>query len=116
MGIISQDIAEQVKCLENERNKLANENVLLKNSLTITNNKLDEAKDFIRGTRPVKVYHHAKRRNTTLKFADGECVTVKLKKGEKHCIETAIVYAIAKKIYEKGFIKHLVETVEEKGE
>lgn len=72
----------------------------------------------INGSIPVKVYHHKKRENTTVKFLDGTSITVKRMKGDKDCLETAIVYALFKKNYAdpNKLLKELVKNVEEVGE
>lgn len=82
-------------------------------------NKLDQlrtmvvANDYFKASiTPIKVYHHKKRGNTTVKFLDGTSVTVHKMKEDADCLETAIVYAIFKKNknYNKKLLKYLVET------
>lgn len=70
--------------------------------------------EFLNSITPSQVLHHKERGNTTVKFLDGTSVTVKKMAGDKDCLETAIVYAIFKKIYPKPLmktlIKHKIET------
>ena len=62
---------------------------------------------------PVKVYTHKARGNTTVKFLDGSSITVKRKKGEKDCIETAIAYCLLKQCLTASELKKLVNEKEE---
>ena len=70
--------------------------------------------EFFNSITPSQVLHHKERGNTTVKFLDGTSVTVKKMKGDKDCLETAIVWAIFKKTYPKplmkALIKHKIET------
>lgn len=68
--------------------------------------------DTFKNGMPVKIMYHKSRRNTTVKFMDGSSVTVKLKKGERHCLETALAYALMKHIYPTSLIKLLIKEVE----
>ena len=71
--------------------------------------------NFTASITPVQVYHNKKRDNTTVKFMDGKSITVHKTKGDKDCLETAIVYAIYKKLYTKKLLELLVKTVKETG-
>ena len=71
---------------------------------------------FSESITPTQVYHNKKRGNTTVKFLDGSSVTVKLMKGDQDSIETAVVYALCKKIYTKKMLQLLVNNVKETGE
>jgi len=71
--------------------------------------------DFTASITPTQVYHNKKRGNTTVKFMDGKSVTVHKMKNDKDCLETAIVYAIYKKLYSKKLLELLVKTVKETG-
>ena len=62
---------------------------------------------------PIKIYTHKERRNTTVIFMDGSSVTVKRKKGEKDCIETALAYCLLKQCLSASDIKKLVDKREE---
>ena len=84
----------------------------LKEKIVSANNELKNDSKFFESITPVKVYHHKDRRNTTVKFMDNSSVTVKLAKGEKHSLETAIVYALAKKVWPKKLIEKLLEEAE----
>lgn len=72
--------------------------------------------EFLRSVTPVQVYHHKDRKNTTVKFLDGTSVTVHLMDGDEDSIETAIAYALVKKMWPKVLFKNLVKTVKEVGE
>lgn len=61
---------------------------------------------------PVKIYKTDSRGNTTIMFEDGSCETVKRKKGEKDCLDTAIAYALMKHVYPKHILKHLKDNIE----
>ena len=65
--------------------------------------------EFLNSITPTQVLHHKERGNTTVKFLDGTYVTVKKMAGDKDCLETAIVYAIFKKVYPKGLMKSLIK-------
>lgn len=102
---------------ENEEIKSKRENAesLLNFTCEAYNNLVSDHRKLIQqvnGCKPVKVYHHRKRRNTTVKFADGSSVTVTRAKGDKDCLETAIVYALFKKNYDKKILEELVENAE----
>ena len=84
----------------------------LREKIVSANNELKNDSKFFESITPVKVYHHKDRRNTTVKFMDNSSVTVKLAKGEKHSLETAIVYALAKKVWPKKLIENLLEEAE----
>lgn len=68
-------------------------------------------RDFLNSITPIKVYYTRKRKSTTVKFLDGNQVTVHRMKGDKHCLETAIVYAIFKKLYPKKLLANLVNDI-----
>lgn len=69
----------------------------------------DSYTEFLSSITPVKVYHHKERKNTTVKFLDNSSVTVHLMQGDKNSLETAIAYALVKKIYPKKLIEKLVD-------
>ncbi len=71
--------------------------------------------EFLNSITPTKVFHNKERGNTTVKFFDGSSITVKKMKGDKDCLETAIVWAIFKKMYPSGLIRHLVKNTIETG-
>lgn len=71
--------------------------------------------EFSNSITPSQVYRHKERGNTTVKFLDGTSVTVKKMAGDKDCLETAIVWAIFKKMYPNGLMRHLVKTIIETG-
>jgi len=64
---------------------------------------------FLESITPVQVYKCSFRRSTTVKFLDGSSVTVHRMKGDKDCLETAIVYALFKKVYPKKLLVNLVK-------
>lgn len=100
---------EEVK----KENKLLKEELISKNQLY--NDLCTEYTlifDKVNGSVPVKVYQHRKRGNTTVKFLDGTSITVKRMKGDKDCLETAIVYALFKKFYHKKILENLVKNAE----
>lgn len=105
-------LSDKIKDLENEnvvlRHELANSEIREKKHLM----KIIDLEEIVKMALPVKVYTHKARRNTTVKFADGKCVTVKRKPGEKDCIETAIAYCIMKRVLHNSDIKKLVNEVE----
>ena len=101
---------------------LQQENEELKKELSVANERskekdrtILEVHKYIASITPVKVYHHRKRRNTTVVFLDGNSVTVTRAKGDKNCLETAIVYALFKKNYPKKLLENLVNNVEQTG-
>ena len=107
---------------KNEKTKLENENKGLTEMLSTQGDVIeklnylkDEHAEFLASITPVKVYYHRKRGNTTVKFLDGTSVTVKRAKGDRNCLETAIVYALYKKIYPRKLLENLVANVEKTG-
>ena len=97
------DVEEEVKKLIEENQQLKVRNEFLE--------KVTEAYDgFTSSITPVQVYRCKTRGNTTVKFLDGSSVTVHKMKGDKDCLETAIVYALFKKVYPKRLLTNLVET------
>lgn len=71
--------------------------------------------NLVRSLTPVKIYHHKERGNTSVKFLDGEVITVKRMKGDKDCLETALAYAITKKLMSKRAFNMLIKNVVETG-
>lgn len=74
-----------------------------------------ENTEFVKSISPVQVLHNKDRNNTTVKFLDGSSITVKKRKEDKDCLETAIVWAVFKKIYDIRTLKLLVKNVIETG-
>lgn len=108
------DIVKKNKILE-EQNAEKDTRVLeLQETIDNLNKQIVFNNKFIASITPLKVFYHKNRKNTTVKFLDGESVTVKLCKGDKDCLETAIVYAIFKKNknYNKRLLKYLIETAD----
>ena len=85
------------------------ENFKLKNDLNFVKRISEARKQAGDMLIPIKVYTHKKRRNTTVKFKSGMCVTVKRKLGEKDCIETAIAYCILKQLITKNELEKLIQ-------
>ena len=53
------------------------------------------------------------KKNTTVKFKNGESITVKRMKGEPDSVETAFAYIIAYKTFGKGGFKKLLKNFKE---
>ena len=90
--------------------KLEEENALLKEKNETLEKMVEGTVEFMNGITPIQVYKCKARGNTTVKFLDGTSVKVHKMKGDKDSLETAIVYALFKKIYTKELLKHLVDT------
>lgn len=71
--------------------------------------------EFLNSITPTQVLHNEERGNTTVKFFDGSSITVKKMKGDKDCLETAIVWAIFKKMHPSGLMRNLVKHTIETG-
>lgn len=104
---------EEVKNLEEENERLKKENQRIRFELSVVRDLLARTQKTLKSAIPNQVYTHKERRNTTVKFLDGSQQTVKLKKGEKDCIETAIAYCIMKQILPSKDVRKLVEEREE---
>ena len=107
------EIEEDCKKLIEENQKLKDENLKLSVFKEASSAALEAFEEFRAHLIPVQVYHHKKRGNTTVVFADNSSVTVKRMKGDKDCIETAIVYALAKHYISSSGIKRLVKDLKE---
>lgn len=105
--------------LDKQVKELTEENKTLRRDLLVEHNKFESIKKSVSALTaemtPVKVYHHKGRDNTTVRFLDGKSVTVHRMKGDKDSLETAIVYAIFKKVYPKTLLESLVKDVTETG-
>lgn len=88
---------EDKELLEAYRKKIAQQEIMIKCY-----------KEAFEHIHPVKVYRTKSRGNTTVIFLDGSSETVKLKKGEKDCLDTAIAYALMKHVYPKNVVKKLI--------
>lgn len=106
-------LSDEVKRLEQDSKGFREKAVSAIQERDYWKSRYEAAKEILDHGKPVQVFYHKGRRNTTVKFADGTCTTVKLKKGEKHCIETAIAYAIVKQTFETSYLKKLVREVKE---
>ena len=106
-------LSDDIKELEEEIKRLERENFKLKSDLTFIKRISEARKQAGDMLIPVKVYTHKKRRNTTVKFKSGMCVTVKRKLGEKDCIETAIAYCVLKQLITKNELEKLIKEREE---
>ena len=106
-------LSEKVKELEEKVERLEAELQRANFELGLTKEKVREYKHCCEMVIPNHVYTHKKRRNTTVKFLDGESITVTRKEGEKDCIETAIAYCIMKRLIEPKSLKKLIEEREE---
>ena len=106
-------LAEKIKELE-ENYKKAND-LIFKQAAEIEElkNKVKQYRKLCEMILPEKVYTHKARRNTTVKFRDGSCITVKRKQGEKDCIETAIAYCVLKQLLTAADVKALINNKEE---
>ena len=106
-------LSDEVKRLEVENVNLKRENTDLKNHLELKSKIIKHYKDCCTMVIPEKLYVCKKRRNTTIRFKDGSCMTVKRKAGEKDCIETAIAYCILKQLLTASDVKKLIKEREE---
>ena len=106
-------IFEEVKELEEKVEELENENQLLKDFNKALNDVIDKKDNLLKHIIPNQLYYHESRRNTTIKFLDGSSITVKRRKGEKHCIETAIAYCLLKQLMSNSQLKQLIENMED---
>jgi hypothetical protein len=106
-------LSEDIEKLEIELFNLKNENLFLKQKLEKVRTLSKGYKECCKMVIPTKVYFHKERGNTTVKFGDGSSITVKKRKGEKHCIETAIAYCIMKQLLSTSALKKLVKEMEE---
>lgn len=82
------------------------------NSIKDSLNKRIRAEKYFLETYLVKdVYPNEKKGVVCVSFADGSKVLVRLQKGDKWCVETAVAYAIAKKMYgsSNAFTKAVME-------
>jgi hypothetical protein len=103
----------QLETLRLENEELKSEVEELRNFKQVHKQSIRELGKVFASMVPVKIYHHKKRGNTTVVFADKSSVTVHRMKGEKDCVDTALAYAIMKKVCPKVLIKNLLKKVEE---
>lgn len=101
-------LAEEIQKLEEENERLKKELIIARYKLKC----LKDAVKYIEGLNPEKLYITKSRRNTTLKFRDGQSITVKRKLGEKDCVETAIAYCVTKHLLNNCIIKKLIKEAE----
>ena len=106
-------IFENVKTLEENYERACNLLSEKNKEIAKLNLKIKHYKECCEMIIPEKLYVCKKRRNTTIRFRDGSCMTVKRKAGEKDCIETAIAYCILKQLLTAGDIKKLIKEREE---
>lgn len=111
---------ELLERVDKEIERLTRENKVLKEERRGLGELLDQSnrisKDLwseVRSFQVKAIYHHKKRKNTTIVFADDTSITVHLKKGDRDCLETAIAWALMKHNYN---IKGLLDIVQEVGE
>lgn len=112
-----EEIVQEFNSLKSKIDELKLENAELKDK--IDNLHMEHIKawsDMMANITPVKVYHHKKRGNTTIKFANGHCVTVRRRKREKDSIDIAVAYALQKNMYSRRMIDTLVQETEEVGD
>lgn len=102
-------MVEELRSIANNCEKLLEENKELRNKVELLEKIVNGSVGFMDSITPVKVYRCKSRGNTTVKFLDGSSVTVHKMKGDKDSLETAIVYALYKKIYPKKLLTNLVE-------
>lgn len=117
---------ELIRGLNEEYEKKLSEVRVLQSQIDVLSSELADAKEqlnnayqekisfdeMLKSMVPVKVYQHKNRHNTTVKFWNGDCVTVHLIDGDEDCLETAIAFALIKKLYPRKLIKNLVKDAE----
>ena len=106
-------VSQQVEELEKQVETLKQENQQLRKSATVLNHAVEGLTKACESVIPNQVFTHKERRNTTVKFLDGSQQTVKRRKGEKDCIETAIAYCVLKQLLTANALKKLIEEREE---
>ena len=107
-------LTEQVKQLEEEVESLKQVNERLKTELELLKEWALKAEELLKHMIPNQLFTHKERRNTTIKFLDGSSMTVKRRKGEKDCIETAIAYCVLKQLISPSELKKLIDNKEAK--
>ena len=103
----------QLETVKSEAEDLKKEIEELKRLKEVHKQSVHELANIFSTMVPTKIYHHKKRGNTTVVFADKSSITVHRMKGEKDCVDTALAYAIMKKMYPKVLIKNLLKNIEE---
>ena len=106
-------ISDEVKKLEEKNEELKRENAYLRMINQSMKEMLSKLENHCRKIIPNQVYTHKERGNTTIKFLDGSQQTVKRRKGEKDCIETAIAYCVLKQLMSAKDLRKLIENREE---
>lgn len=106
-------LSDEIKKLEEENNDLKFKIECLKNQIKFLFNHAKQYENLCKSMIPNQVYTHKERRNTTVKFLDGSQQTVKRRKGEKDCIETAVAYCVLKQLLPASDLKKLIEEREE---
>ena len=107
--ILSEEVRELEKDLEFKQKECDS----LKEELARSKRILSKYEELSKSMIPVKIYTHKARRHTTVKFLDNSQQTVTRIKGEKDCIETAIVYAVLKQLLRGQDLKKLIKEREE---
>ena len=107
------ELEKELALLTEHKNKLDKEINELKTTINLLKNCLKKCFNSKLHEKPIYVWHTKKRNNTTIKFMDGSVTTVKKAKGEKDCLETAIVYALVKHKYGKKTLEKLVSSTKE---
>lgn len=107
------ELEKELALLTEHKQKLDKEIDLLKLEKQCLHNLLNTNLKFLEGIKPIYVWHHVKRNNTTVKFLNGSTTTVHKGNGEEDCLETAIVYAIVKHIFGKKEIQRLAKLTKE---
>lgn len=103
----------QLETLKLENKELKSEVEKLRKSEETHKQLVRELANMFSTMIPTKIYHHKKRGNTTVVFADKSSITVHRMKGEKDCVDTAFAYAVMKRMYPKVLIKNLLKNVKE---
>jgi len=106
-------LSDEVKYLEEKNDRLKNDNFNLRSENERLKKKIEALEECCKMVIPNNVYTHKARKNTTVKFLDGSQQTVRLKAGEKDCIETAIAYCLLKQVLSAKEVRKLVEEREE---
>lgn len=106
-------IKDEVEALEKENQRLREVLSVKDKKIYDLNCSIIELNRRVLSYTPVKIFTHKKRGNTTLMFADRSSITVKKKKGEKYCLDTAIAYAYMKHCINRPLLKTIIEEREE---
>ena len=105
------EVLEKVKKLVEENEHLKEKLAYKEELLECYSDSFLEYQKLCDSLTAVAIFHHKKRGNTTIKFKDKSTVTVKKKRGDKDCLDTAIAWALAKHIYRISELKKIVQEV-----